>query len=133
MKLYHLIAFPKEWMNGQVLCAAADNKNASENDRLAFKEWKAKNQIYWYSGGHYRGTFDSKEKLVEIIMAQKDPWGLCEGYYEYLCIEPSEINCIDNWCEQDEETWFQVFSYGDDFKYKKIDRPKCLDKVAGFI
>jgi len=127
-KIYHLIAFPAEWLTGQALFHKANLREATEDDRAAFTDWKEQNQLYWYAGKAHRGVFDSKELVIEYI--NKYP-SIHEGYYDYLCIVPMQLNVFDDWCMPEDETWFQITL--EDYSYKQIERPECLEGTFGWV
>lgn len=88
-------------------------------------------------GGSHRGSFTDKQKLIDIIKAYTDPYGICESYYDYLLIETHYMNCIDgDFFEPDysNEMWFNYVEIGDDeWEYQEISRPECLMGTVNFL
>ena len=85
-------------------------------------------------GGRLRGTFSDKEKLLERIALENNPWGMCEGFYTYLVIEKHHLDWVDGCCfDDDTETWFKFEEIcEDEWGYREIEKPEWLKRTVGF-
>lgn len=81
-------------------------------------------------GKAYRGSFLNLDKLIEIIEAEDDSYGICECYYTYLVIERVHADCIDSvdwdWVE---EIWYKQ---NEDYRYVRIEKPECFKQTCNF-
>jgi len=132
--IHHLVAFPEAWIKSWEAYRQCDNNR----DTDARNKWREDKELYhaWQSGGTYRGSFLDKDELIKIVQNSSDPYGICEGYYEYLLIETHYLDCIDGlvWgSDYDNEIWFKYNNSEDDRGYKVIKRPECLNGTVGFL
>lgn len=129
--IWHLVAFSESFIKAyEVFRKCQDN-----NDRKALEEFKKTNDYnYYLMGGRLRGTFSSKEKLVEVIESENDPWGICEGWYTYLLVEKHYMNLIDSCSfQEDGETWYKFTKIDEDnWKYLQIEKPEYLKGIVAF-
>ena len=134
MDIHHLIAFPEAFIKSWEVYKECDKNR----DHIARDKWREDKELFsaWQRGGVYRGSFLDKDRLIEIVKQSSDPYGICEGYYEYLLIETHNLDCIDGlkWGEENygHEIWFKYDMSDDDFGYKIIERPECLMGTVGF-
>jgi hypothetical protein len=134
--IHHLVAFPAKWLEAKELYREYNDKK-DEELRLKFNEDK-EIMFAWNSGGTHRGSFLDKQKLIDTIKEDGDPYGICECYYEYLLIETHYLDCIDGclWGSKDysHETWFRLVKVDEDtLEYQEIERPECLAGTVGFV
>ena len=81
-------------------------------------------------GKAYRGSFINLDKLIQIIEAEDDCYGICECYYTYLLIERVHTDRIDSvdW-EWDGEIWYKM---NEDYRYIRIEKPDCFRQTCNF-
>jgi hypothetical protein len=130
-EIHHLIAFPETWIKSWEVYRECEKNR----DSVAKDKWREDKELYhaWQSGGKYRGSFLDKDELIGTVKKSNDPYGICEGYYEYLLIETHYLDCIDGlkWGEDySNEVWFKYDM--SDYGYKIIERPECLMGTVGF-
>jgi hypothetical protein len=134
-EIHHLIAFPEAWIKSYEVYRQCEK----DRDTVARDKWREDKELYraWQQGGRHRGSFLDKDKLIEIVKKSSDPYGICEGYYEYLLIETHYLDCIDG-CKwdsaYDHEMWFKYTKIDEDnWEYQQIDRPECLMGTVNFL
>lgn len=114
-------------------------KYNKDKDGELYEKFKNDKEINhaWTMGGRHRGSFTDRQQLLDIINRQNDPYGICEGYYEYLLIETHYINSIDGCMfepDHKHETWFKFKDLGEGaYKYEQIERPECLTGTINFL
>lgn len=133
--IHHLIAFPAKFME-----ACKKRKEIEESKDLnAMKAFREDSELYhaWMMGGRNRGSFTDKNILLDIIKNQNDPYGICEGYYEYLLVETHYLNSIDGHLFEPNytnEIWFQFVRIDEDtWNYQEIARPEFLMGTCNFV
>jgi len=141
MKLYHLISFSQEHMEGWEALDKREKDYVEAVDGMTKEERNAYRKTLpphvpeqrINLGKAYRGTWTDLDELLKIIDNSTDPYGICECYYEYLLIETSETNQVDPWV--DEEMWFKSEHNSEDgtIKWNKIPKPEYLQRMCNFL
>jgi hypothetical protein len=86
------------------------------------------------AGRAYRGTFLDLDALIEIIESQNDPYGICEGYYNYLLIEKHMEGVIDGlyWADAGSEIWYKADYSDEKFRYVETEKPRGFTGTVSF-
>lgn len=133
--IHHLVAFPDNWMKAE----EKQFEYTQKGDLTLREEFRNDKDLFhdWLSGGRHRGSFTDKDQLIKIIKDSRDPYGICEGYYEYLLIETHTLNCIDSCLfspDSTNEMWFHYVKLDEDnWEYQEIPRPECLTGTCNFL
>ena len=138
--IYNLIAFSEKYINAQEEYSKLDtilSKMSRQECRQYYEEQKdVFDKLFKETsiGKAYRGSFTDLDMLVKIIESQNDPYGLCEGYYNYLLIERYEANMIDGCCfgEGGCEIWYRTEYDSENFKYVRIEKPEGMKRLVNF-
>ena len=135
---YNLISFSKPHIDAYETLAAMDKQHAKLNaqEREAFsketQEVKMELRNATSIGKAYRGSFLDLDLLINVIESQDDPYGICEGYYDYLCIEKRRVDAIDSYCSVEDEIWYCSNFDAQNFKYFRIEKPVGMVGFIGF-
>ena len=138
--IYNLIAFSEKYIDAQEEYSRLDtilSKMSRQEGRQYYEEHKDVFERLFKEttiGKAYRGSFTDLDMLVKIIESQDDPYGLCEGYYNYLLIERYEANMIDGccFCEEGCEIWYRTEYDSENFKYVRIEKPEGMKRLVNF-
>jgi len=86
------------------------------------------------AGRAYRGSFLDLDALIKIIESEDNPFGICEGYYDYLLIEKHTEGVIDGlcWNEDDSEIWYKADYSDEKFRYVRTEKPRCFTGTVSF-
>ena len=139
--IHHLIAFPTIYIKG---CETL-RKIETDMDIEARKAFRDTEEGFYQSmGGHYRGSYLDKNKLIERVKSSTDVYDINEGWYDYLLIETYHLDCIDGCLEDavpfsESEMWFHFVKISENedgtgnYEYQEIPKPECLTGLCNFL
>ena len=135
---YNLISFSKPYIDAYEALRAMEKHHSKLNveEREVFwekvKEERMELRNATSIGKAYRGSFLDLDLLINVIESQNDPYGICEGYYDYLCIEKQKVDCIDSYSSVEDEIWYCSNFDAQNFKYSRIEKPVGMVGFIGF-
>jgi hypothetical protein len=135
---YNLISFSKPHIDARAALRAMDEQYAKLNveERAVYSQKVQKERTELRNatsiGKAYRGSFLDLDLLINVIESPNDPYGICEGYYDYLCIEKRKVDAIDSYCSVEDEIWYFSNFDAQNFKYSRIEKPVGMVGLFGF-
>jgi hypothetical protein len=136
---FKIVTYSKKYVEKSMArhIAEQESVNWTIEQHREYREKRKKEllDIDLFERGYQRGIYTDLQKFLNVLAKEKDPYGMCECYYEYLVIEPIFLNMIDGWGVENEageliETvWYKM---NDDYKWTKIETPECFKHIFGF-